>query len=129
MQEPLPWRRIVIEVVVIVGSILLAFGIDAAWDARGEAARRRAVIQGLTSDYQAVRRDLDRVSAFHTYNRSGAADPLALSASGRSRPRTPPSRIHCSRPQRWAARSMHRSGPCRVSSTRVIWTYSGTLSL
>ena len=31
----IPWLRVFVEGVVIVGSILLAFGIDAWWDAGG----------------------------------------------------------------------------------------------
>lgn len=34
------WTRLAIEGIVVMGSILLAFGIDAAWDGRGEAHRR-----------------------------------------------------------------------------------------
>ena len=32
MTRPIPWLRVFVEGVVIVGSILLAFGIDAWWD-------------------------------------------------------------------------------------------------
>lgn len=38
-----PWLRIAVEAAVIVGSILLAFGIDAAWDNRGQEQRRTAL--------------------------------------------------------------------------------------
>jgi len=33
----IPWPRVLVEGAVIVGSILLAFGIEAWWDDRGEA--------------------------------------------------------------------------------------------
>jgi hypothetical protein len=52
MNPPRPWLRIIVEGVVIVGSILLAFGIDAWWD--GEQDRRAAseYVVRLTSDLQ-----------------------------------------------------------------------------
>jgi hypothetical protein len=34
LKPQIPWLRVVVEGVVIVGSILLAFGIDAWWDER-----------------------------------------------------------------------------------------------
>ena len=47
MSRQMPWARVLLEGLVIVGSILLAFGVDAWWDAqnlvgrasRGEGAR------------------------------------------------------------------------------------------
>ena len=36
MKPQIPWLRIFVDGVVIVGSILLAFGIDAAWEGRSE---------------------------------------------------------------------------------------------
>ena len=39
----IPWLRILAEGVVIVGSILLAFWIDAAWELRGTARERTAL--------------------------------------------------------------------------------------
>ena len=37
LARKVPWFRVFIEGAVIVGSILLAFWIDAAWELRGEA--------------------------------------------------------------------------------------------
>lgn len=82
MPEQRTWRSILIEAGVIVGSILLAFAIDAGWDARGEASRRRAVIDGLVSDFAAVRADLDRVAGFHAENRAAAAGLMELGSRG-----------------------------------------------
>lgn len=45
--ESLSWRKLTIEVVAVVSSILLAFGIDAAWDARQERAAERAALDAL----------------------------------------------------------------------------------
>ena len=42
MAKQVPWLRIMAEGVVIAGSILLAFGIQAWWEARGDEAMRPA---------------------------------------------------------------------------------------
>lgn len=54
------WGYLVVEAVLIVLSILLAFSIDAWWDARQEAGRRIELLEALRSDLTATREDLDR---------------------------------------------------------------------
>ena len=54
----IPWARIFIEGVVIVGSILLAFGIQAAWDERQE---RRAEAEYLLAIQGELEENLDAV--------------------------------------------------------------------
>ena len=49
----IPWLRVFVEGVVIVGSILLAFGIQAWWDERQEQIEERGIIERLISDVQA----------------------------------------------------------------------------
>ncbi len=44
MIRHIPWLRVFVEGVVIVGSILLAIGIDASWDRRQDAALERQVL-------------------------------------------------------------------------------------
>jgi hypothetical protein len=44
------WRHLAMEALVIVGSILLAFAIDAAWDARQEREELREVLEGLRTE-------------------------------------------------------------------------------
>lgn len=55
----LQWRRAVVEGVVIVLSILLAFAIDAAWDEFKERRQERAFLASLHSDFQAARGLID----------------------------------------------------------------------
>ena len=57
----IPWLRILIEGVVIVVSILLAFGIDAAWQARTDRALERDLISALERDMEQNLREADRV--------------------------------------------------------------------
>ena len=82
MSEGTRWKRALVEGVVIVGSILLAFGIDAWWGALDEAAQRTAVIEGLRSDFEAARVDLDRVAAFHIEGRMATAELMRMGAGG-----------------------------------------------
>jgi len=46
----IPWRRVVLDGVVIVASILLAFGIEAWWSERQEAARRDELMEDLQAE-------------------------------------------------------------------------------
>ena len=48
MSRQIPWLRVVVEGVVIVSSILLAFGIEAAWEkAHGEKRVFEAIKGGM----------------------------------------------------------------------------------
>jgi hypothetical protein len=53
--RPIPWLRIFLEGAVIVGSILLAFGIEAAWDSRQELEREGEYLEQLLADLYANR--------------------------------------------------------------------------
>ena len=50
MTKQLPWLRVFVEGVVIVGSILLAFGIDAAWEGGQERTLERDYLDRLLDD-------------------------------------------------------------------------------
>ncbi len=71
----LPWLRIIVQGVVIVGSILLAFAIDAAWDVRQDRVQEAAYLGGILVDLSSDSTDLvDRqVTAIRGL---GAADRL-----------------------------------------------------
>ena len=60
MTEPLAinWKRIAVEAMAIVVSILLAFAIDAWWDDRQERIEEREVLLGLKSEFSRYRDDL-----------------------------------------------------------------------
>ena len=72
--------RIVLEAVVIVGSILLAFAIDAAWDNRVDHQRRDALLTAVAADMSRARAEIDRVYDFHDVGREAARRLLNLSA-------------------------------------------------
>jgi hypothetical protein len=50
LNKQIPWTRVVVEGVVIVGSILMAFGIEAWWDARQEDVQRIALLEDLEAE-------------------------------------------------------------------------------
>ena len=54
------WLRTLVEAVVIVASILFAFGIDAAWESRKDDHRRSELIASMTNDFRTSR---ERLSA------------------------------------------------------------------
>ncbi len=60
MTEPriIPWRQISVEAAAIVASILLAFAIDAWWDARVEHTRSVAQLQTIATELVEVERQL-----------------------------------------------------------------------
>jgi hypothetical protein len=55
----LPWRRTMVESVAIILSILLAFAIDAGWDAFKERNQEKAFLVSLLSDFKETRSQLD----------------------------------------------------------------------
>ena len=55
VKPQIPWLRVFVEGVVIVGSILLAFGIDAWWDERQDRAVEQALLTGLVEDLRGDR--------------------------------------------------------------------------
>ena len=59
MTRSIPWLRVFVEGVVIVGSILLAFVIDAAWDRRGEIVEEGEILTGLRAHFEEVQARLD----------------------------------------------------------------------
>lgn len=87
-----PWTRIFAEGPIIVVSILLAFGIDAAWDARNSRAEEEVALSGLREDFITNRTQMDRILASHmaraaAFQRFEAARPeeiLSLSADSAS---------------------------------------------
>lgn len=54
----IPWARVGVEATAIVGSILLAFAIDAWWDARVEHNRSVAILNTIAAEFVEVERQL-----------------------------------------------------------------------
>jgi hypothetical protein len=66
MTKDIPWARVGVEGIVIVGSILLAFGIDAWWDKAQERSEERQVLSALREDFVGNRDLLDAVLETHS---------------------------------------------------------------
>lgn len=60
-----PWLRVVVEGGVIVGSILLAFGIDAAWAERGESRWEVEQLALLEREFESNLEHSSRVGLVH----------------------------------------------------------------
>ncbi len=52
MKAQIPWLRVFVEGVVIVGSILLAFGLQAWWDDHQDRAEEQRIFVGLKSEFE-----------------------------------------------------------------------------
>jgi len=64
MPERTNWKRHALEVVVIVGSILLAFGIEAWWSGQQEQEELDALVELLRADIAANIADFERLNRF-----------------------------------------------------------------
>jgi hypothetical protein len=60
MTQQIPWTRVLIEGVVIVGSILLAFGIDAWWETQQEEGTARDYVVRIEADLRETRANIDQ---------------------------------------------------------------------
>jgi hypothetical protein len=67
MTRQISWARVAIEVVAIVGSILLAFAIDAWWQQRQEQSQEHELIRALLDDFG---QNAERVDSIGTLHRS-----------------------------------------------------------
>lgn len=68
----LPWLRVAAEGVLIVSSILIAFGIDAAWEARADRVAETALLENLRSETHLNLVQLERRFAAHRRSEQAA---------------------------------------------------------
>ncbi|MFT5502024.1 MAG: hypothetical protein ACI88G_002165 [Woeseiaceae bacterium] len=57
--QGIPWPRLLAESIAIVGSILLAFAIDAWWEQRSENEQAQILLSSLYSDFRASSEELE----------------------------------------------------------------------
>ena len=86
MNRQVPWLRVFVEGVVIVVSILLAFGLQAWWEGRGEAERREALLRGLAADFAGAEALLDTAMVRHNATFGAATRWLLMSRSAHPSP-------------------------------------------
>ena len=63
MSTPSTARRLTLEAVVIIASILAAFAIDTWWDGRQEDRRQEALLRAIASDVRGMQDEGARVRA------------------------------------------------------------------
>jgi len=63
--QNIPWKRISVEAVAIVASILLAFAIDAWWQERIEDDREREILIALLDDFEKSKSSIEEGRDFH----------------------------------------------------------------
>lgn len=73
---------VALEMTLIIGSILLAFAIDAAWDGREERQREHELLQALQFDFESNRTLLDEAVGMHEDHRAAALAFLERAAPG-----------------------------------------------
>lgn len=86
MRGRIPWGRVLVEGVVIVVSILLAFAIDAWWARLGEQKQEQLALAGLETDFAGYlvtlehvrRRNLERVESARTLVGLSGPDPAVV---------------------------------------------------
>jgi hypothetical protein len=59
------WKKVVVESAAVIAAILLAFGIDATWDAWGERSAEREAMDALYAEMLDNREELARVIRFN----------------------------------------------------------------
>ena len=86
MPERKNWKRLALEVVVIVGSILLAFGIQAGWEEWQERREEIQLLSALRTEFAVNLERVAEISAFHSDLRATAEALLSAAADSGSKP-------------------------------------------
>ena len=79
-----PWGRVLAEGVLIVLSILLAFGIEAGWAQRGEGVAEVEALRGLRADFTETAQRLADTKANHEVVRDASVRLLAMTGPSAS---------------------------------------------
>ena len=58
--QEIPWKRLAVEAVAIVGSILLAFAIDAWWEDVKDARQQAKLVASLQQDFETTKVRLEK---------------------------------------------------------------------
>lgn len=81
--DGIPWSRLLVESAAIVGSILLAFAIDAWWEDRKERAYEEQALSGLEAEYRLHYEDISMQIEFHELLMSGVSQLMLACSTGR----------------------------------------------
>lgn len=78
----IPWKRIAIESVAIVGSILLAFAIDAWWEKRQDREDELIILQSILAELTSIEETIPWIDRLGGAIRESAKQLLTAAASG-----------------------------------------------
>jgi hypothetical protein len=76
--QTIQWKRLIVEAVAIVGSILLAFAIDAWWDDRTDNIRLAGAIQNIADEVRDAREEIANAVERNTFRMDGIRRFLSL---------------------------------------------------
>ena len=76
--QTIRWQRLLVEAVAIVGSILLAFAIDAWWDDRSDNIRLAGAIQNIADEVRDAREEIVNAVERNTFRMDGIRRFLSL---------------------------------------------------
>lgn len=76
--QTIRWKRLLVEAVAIVGSILLAFAIDAWWDDRSDNIRLARAIQNIADEVRDAREEIVNAVERNTFRMDGIRRFLSL---------------------------------------------------
>jgi len=76
--QTIQWRRLSAEAVAIVGSILLAFAIDAWWNDRSDNVRLAGAIQNIADEVRVAREEIVSAVERNTFRTDGIRRFLSL---------------------------------------------------
>jgi hypothetical protein len=122
LKPQIPWLRVFVEGVVIVGSILLAFGIQAGWEVRQEWARENQYLSQLLSDSRENQQRLG--DALQLEQRQSQATQAVLNALRDSAP------ISADSARAWEERRAgYYSDPRLLEGTMIALAETGDINL
>ena len=84
MKAQIPWLRVFVEGVVIVGSILLALALDTWWDGVQEGGQEQAILVGLEVEFSRYRDVLQGSLELHKSAERSLARQLAWTTAAPS---------------------------------------------
>jgi len=83
------WRQAVFEIVIVTLGILLAFGLDAAWDSYRDGRRERVHLRALVGDFQRNVEQLERSVGIEQSIVDASRRLLAIAKAGGRDPAVP----------------------------------------
>ena len=78
----IPWKRIFVEVIAIVGSILIAFALDAWWDGRSDRVQEVALLTALEEDFAVADSSFEVTKAGHLAEVQSSKELIDYGESG-----------------------------------------------